>query len=98
MTDTDLYEELIEALVNALNHYVLYSSTHPQVKQSCLEVVGHIGKLFEDCPEGAFYVQVIEGRIIHEGHLLVARMELGRFGEMEQPFDALVGSLSFRSG
>jgi hypothetical protein len=31
--------------------------------------------------------------LIHDGNLLVARMELGRFSEMQSAFDSLVGSL-----
>lgn len=33
--------------------------------------------------------------VLNEGNLLVARMELGRFSEMEPVFDALVASLRF---
>jgi hypothetical protein len=34
--------------------------------------------------------------VLNDGYLLVARMELGRFSEMEAAFDALVASLLFR--
>ena len=35
--------------------------------------------------------------VLNEGNLLLARMELGRFEEMEAAFDDLVASLSFRA-
>jgi hypothetical protein len=34
--------------------------------------------------------------VLNEGNLLLARMEMGRFAEMEAAFDDLVASLSFR--
>ena len=33
--------------------------------------------------------------VLNEGNMLVARMQLGKQAEMQQPFDALVDSLEF---
>lgn len=72
------HEDLINALVHALSQRALFSASHPRVRASAEELLrGLRARLAEDGKD-AFFVGLVNGRLVHEGRLLLGSTLVGR--------------------
>jgi len=75
---TSIYEDLISALVNALSQRALFHRDHPRVQSSVADFVRGLRQRLGDDQREAFFLGVVEGRLVHDGRFLFGSTLLGR--------------------
>jgi len=87
------FADLATLLARGISHARMYFAGHPNVAGAAIEFRGLLRRLLPDEPDAAFELGITEGRLVHDGRLLVGPSIVGgRLGE----FASMLGAGGFR--
>ena len=75
---TSPYEDLISTLVNGLAQRALFHRDHPRVQGAARDFVRGLRQRLAADQREAFFLGVVEGRLVHDGRFLFGSTLLGR--------------------
>ncbi|MCK6448201.1 MAG: HD domain-containing protein [Planctomycetes bacterium] len=75
---TSTHEELVNALVHALSQRALFSREHPRVSGAAHEFAAAVAARLDADRKDAWFLGLVNGRLVHEGRLLLGSTLVGR--------------------
>jgi len=74
----DPYEKLITYLSTGMRQRQLYFTDHPNVKKSIKQFTSLIHKLLYSQDQESYFLGVVDGKLVHEGHYLIGPSITGK--------------------
>lgn len=97
MTDTTRAEDLVARLCGGIRHRRMYFSSHPEVQASARVIALGLRAFLDETGREFFFLGLAQGRLVHDGRLLVGSTLLGR--RLVEFLERLrCGGLLFRAG
>jgi HD-GYP domain-containing protein (c-di-GMP phosphodiesterase class II) len=72
------YGDLVVLLVGAMSQRTLYSPEHPRVRSAAMEFASTLAVRLRADEKKAFFLGVVQDRLVHDGHFLFGSTMLGR--------------------
>ncbi len=72
------YNDLVVLLTRGISKRVMYFADHPQIRACCRDFTRGLTKQLQTDQQESFFLGVVQGKLVHEGKLLVGPTILGK--------------------